>query len=238
MTINNPFGFIYITTNLKNGKRYIGKKIFDKKNEWKTYLGSGVALKSAIKKYGKENFIKTIVAYVYSDLELCEAEKEIISFLNATNSTDFYNIAAGGEGYNYFGTDEWNHSVSVYCIDLNRAFKNSRVAEEITGENYSSIKTKCRNFGKQCIRKGYNWCFVFDMYRITKCSYSSIPVVSLNDNKIYNNWNHASKMTNVKYTRHGVITYERYTKMKRSGKDLTNKLLKLDDYFKTCEYTG
>jgi len=45
---------IYKTTNIINGKIYVGK---DESNN-PAYLGSGYALKPAIKKYGKENFRK------------------------------------------------------------------------------------------------------------------------------------------------------------------------------------
>lgn len=45
--------FIYETTNLKNGKKYIGKH-YGELND--SYLGSGTLLKKAIEKYGKESF--------------------------------------------------------------------------------------------------------------------------------------------------------------------------------------
>jgi hypothetical protein len=48
---------IYITTNLINGKQYIG--LHSKNN--KSYLGAGTLLLKAIKKYGKENFSKEIL---------------------------------------------------------------------------------------------------------------------------------------------------------------------------------
>jgi len=68
MQIINPYGFIYITTNMINGKRYIGQKIFSGK--WKSYLGSGVVLLKAIKKYGRQNFNRNIVDIAYSFDEL------------------------------------------------------------------------------------------------------------------------------------------------------------------------
>lgn len=50
---------IYKTTNIKNGKYYIGKHQTENEND--SYLGSGIALKKAIKKFGKNSFIKEIL---------------------------------------------------------------------------------------------------------------------------------------------------------------------------------
>jgi hypothetical protein len=47
--------YIYITTNLINGKQYIGKH-YGLIND--DYFGSGILLQKALKKYGKENFKK------------------------------------------------------------------------------------------------------------------------------------------------------------------------------------
>lgn len=98
MEVNNPYGFIYITTNLLNGKKYVGqKKIIN--NGYRTYLGSGAYLVRAIKKYGRENFQRTIVDFAYSPEELNEKEQNVIQFLNAHNSNDYYNIEIGGNKY-------------------------------------------------------------------------------------------------------------------------------------------
>ena len=59
--ISSMYGFIYITTNHINGKKYIGQKKYDKYDYWKTYLGSGILLSRAINKYGRENFSKEII---------------------------------------------------------------------------------------------------------------------------------------------------------------------------------
>ena len=47
--------YIYKITNNINGKEYIGYKT-KTVNESKNYYGSGIIIKHAIKKYGKDNF--------------------------------------------------------------------------------------------------------------------------------------------------------------------------------------
>lgn len=92
--IIDPYGFIYITTNNINGKKYIGQKIFG--SGWKRYLGSGTILLRAIKKYGQENFSREIIAIAYTKVELDELEINSIKNHDATNNSDYYNIARGG----------------------------------------------------------------------------------------------------------------------------------------------
>lgn len=88
---------VYKTTNLINGKFYIGKQASNSK--W--YLGSGKALKSAIAKYGRSNFKKEILEECSSLEELSEREKFWIAELNAIEKG--YNIAEGGSGGRTFG---------------------------------------------------------------------------------------------------------------------------------------
>ena len=78
---------IYITTNIVNGKNYLGK---DTKND-PNYLGSGVILKLAIKKYGKENFKKETVEVCQDQNELKLREKYWLDFYDAGNNKMFYN---------------------------------------------------------------------------------------------------------------------------------------------------
>lgn len=85
---------IYKTTNLINGKIYIGQ---DSKNNPK-YLGSGIALNNAIKKYGKENFKKEILEHCVNKKDMDEKEKHWITELNARDKNVGYNITKGGDG--------------------------------------------------------------------------------------------------------------------------------------------
>lgn len=103
--IKNPFGFVYITTNLINGKKYIGQRKFS--DGWKAYLGSGKRFKQALKKYGRKNFIRLIVDIGYSREELNNKEIELIKFFNAADSRNFYNISEGGDINNKGGKDAY-----------------------------------------------------------------------------------------------------------------------------------
>lgn len=85
---------IYETINLINNVRYIGQ---DSKNN-PDYLGSGLLLKRAIKKYGRENFQKNIIEYCDTKEHLAIREKYWIDKSNAVKSDQYYNIAAGGNG--------------------------------------------------------------------------------------------------------------------------------------------
>ncbi len=94
------YGFVYITTNHINGKKYIGQKNYDKKEAWTDYLGSGIRLNRAIDKYGKINFSKEIIENCKTAEELNEREKYWIEYYDAVKSDEFYNIAPGGDGGN------------------------------------------------------------------------------------------------------------------------------------------
>ena len=87
--------YIYITTNLINGKRYIGQHKTD--NPTDSYLGSGKLLKEALAKYGKENFIKEILDICETPQEANDKERYYIALYNAVKSDDFYNLSEGGQ---------------------------------------------------------------------------------------------------------------------------------------------
>lgn len=89
------FGYIYITTNLVNNKKYIGKK--ESSVFVSEYLGSGRLIKRAIKKYGKENFVVKVIQWCETVDELNQAERYHIKLNNAQQDPMYYNISEGGD---------------------------------------------------------------------------------------------------------------------------------------------
>lgn len=89
------FGYIYKIVNTLNGKVYIGKK---KGPYNKKYWGSGVLIKEAIKKHGKQNFTLEVLCYCDTQEELNEKERYYISTYNCTERDIGYNLAYGGDG--------------------------------------------------------------------------------------------------------------------------------------------
>ncbi|WP_445480364.1 hypothetical protein ACULLL_09415 [Lysinibacillus irui] len=107
--ISKEYGFIYVTTNKINGKKYIGKCIYGRVNNWENYLGSGVYLKRAIKKYGKENFERKIIINACSEEELNELEEYYLNYFDVVNSTEYYNIkltSIGGDIFTFHPNKE------------------------------------------------------------------------------------------------------------------------------------
>jgi group I intron endonuclease len=95
---------IYLTTNLINGKKYIGSHITEDIDD--SYLGSGVYLKKAIKKYGKINFKKEILAEVENINQMKELEVYYINYYHAVFSTIFYNATKHVAGISTFPKDK------------------------------------------------------------------------------------------------------------------------------------
>ena len=94
-----PNHYIYITTNKLNGKKYVGR--CSNNAAWKSgYLGSGKWLKLSIKKYGKENFERLTLEEVYGDIsKAIIAEEKWISYYNAKENKDFYNLSENCGGF-------------------------------------------------------------------------------------------------------------------------------------------
>lgn len=90
------YGYVYKTTNLINGKIYIGQhhsEIFDN-----NYLGSGKLIRRAFKKYGISNFKCDVVEWCETKEQLIDREIYWIHRYNSQDKTIGYNISNGGDG--------------------------------------------------------------------------------------------------------------------------------------------
>lgn len=89
------FYYLYEIRNNLNGKIYIG--VHKTKNMNDGYMGSGIVIKTAIEKYGKENFTKTILEYFDDSKTMYDRETEIVNeeFLLRES---VYNLRRGGLG--------------------------------------------------------------------------------------------------------------------------------------------
>ena len=86
---------IYQITNIVNNKIYIGVHKTNNPND--NYMGSGRAIRNAIKKHGKENFKKEILFVFENKEDAYKKEQELVnSVFISTNKT--YNGKLGGCG--------------------------------------------------------------------------------------------------------------------------------------------
>lgn len=86
-------GYVYLTTNLVNGKQYVGQHLATKFD--KRYKGSGTALKYAFEKYGWDNFKCEVICWCSTQEELNYREQCEIVFYS-TFSPNGYNLKYGG----------------------------------------------------------------------------------------------------------------------------------------------
>ena len=89
------YHFIYKTTNLLNGKYYIGMHSTDNLNDG--YMGSGKRLRYSINKHGVENHKKEVLEFFEDRKKLAIREREIIT-LNEIAKEECLNLCVGGQG--------------------------------------------------------------------------------------------------------------------------------------------
>ena len=102
--------YIYKITNKINGKTYVGQHKYKKLDDG--YMGSGVLLRKAQKKYGIESFAKEIL---YSSIQYKETADDVERFTIAKERSlgkAEYNIANGGQGGNLGPfSEEWKKKI-------------------------------------------------------------------------------------------------------------------------------
>jgi hypothetical protein len=114
---------IYKITNRLNNKIYVGKH--QTKNENDDYLGSGLLIERAIKKYGKEHFTKEIICRLNTQKEMNEMETKIVDE-DFVAREDTYNLKIGGQGgFEYIIKNKLNLTEKLFevCRENAKAIK-------------------------------------------------------------------------------------------------------------------
>lgn len=88
------YHIVYLTTNLVNQKIYVG--VHSTYNLEDGYLGTGNGIKNAIKKHGKQKFIRQILYYCLTDIDAYEIESQIVD-ISFIKRMDVYNNITGGQ---------------------------------------------------------------------------------------------------------------------------------------------
>jgi group I intron endonuclease len=151
------YGYIYKTINKKNNKIYIGKRkgVLDT-----NYFGSGIYLKRALNKYGKDKFKLEIIIYAENRNQLSKLEKQYIKkYRKMFGKENLYNITDGGDGFTGPRSEETKQKMrkpksEEHKQNLSKALMNHQVTIEtrlkikktLTGQKYS--KERCKNMSE------------------------------------------------------------------------------------------
>ena len=125
------FYFIYRTIRLDTGQFYVGLHSTDDLEDG--YLGSGHRLKAAVKKHGKEKFVREIVEMLPDYESLCAKEKEIVTE-NMLKDPLCLNIKKGGQCP---PTEEANLRRSISLTGKKRVVRHRQPLSEKTKQKIS-----------------------------------------------------------------------------------------------------
>jgi hypothetical protein len=128
---------IYKTTNKINNKIYIG--VHNGNNE--KYIGSGVWLKRAIKKYGRANFVRETIQIYESAEAAFRNEQNWIDFYRSNDPLIGYNISCGGFGNK---SDDYQRHEKIRK-GVQESFKKGRTAHNKGKHVPDELKARIRN---------------------------------------------------------------------------------------------
>jgi group I intron endonuclease len=159
---------VYQTTNLVNGKIYVGVHHTENPNVFDGYLGSGKILLKAVKKCGYDSFNRETLSVHDKPEDAYDEERKIVDKV-FTERSDTYNLVNGGDGFvggedhPYYGKkfpDSHRKNMSDAASGENNGFyerKHSKEAKEKwsndrKGENHPQYGT--HHSEETCVKIG------------------------------------------------------------------------------------
>lgn len=139
---------IYRTTNLVNGKTYIGQHSYTNINDG--YIGSGSTFLKALKAYGKENFKREVLIDNIQSMEDADKFERCAIASERLNGKAEYNIADGGHTYDgqRIINEPWNKGLKGVQTAWNKGLKGYKIkahSEETKRTQSESIKKAYEN---------------------------------------------------------------------------------------------
>ena len=160
------YGYIYLTTNLIDGKIYIGQhksSIFST-----TYKGSGTLIREAFKKYGKENFKVELLEECENQEEMDDKERYYEKIYGLPNFTIGYNISHGGQDKMFTGLHHSENTKLLMsekkkgivfseerCHKISENKKGIKQSEEASFKRSKTLKEKYAREGRVSPHKGH-----------------------------------------------------------------------------------
>lgn len=190
------FGFIYITTHIASGRRYLGRCRYSRHN-WRSYLGSGAALKRQIAKDGPAAFRREIVEE-HPDLESLEkAEARLLVQYDAIGSSGWFNIhfkthsTKGSTGHRH--TPEYKTAAAARMlgtkrpqsvIDALRKANTGKRRSSTSREKQSASISGSRHHRALCVTiEGQTFVTITAACEATGLSYYRVRKMALEQNK-------------------------------------------------------
>ncbi len=134
------FNFVYVTTNLINGMKYVGEYSTNDLNSYesRTYLGSGRPyFKNALKFYGRKNFSREILESFPTKQEAFDAQEKYIIKFNTLKPHGYNLNSKGGNRCKNTGpwlnkslTDKHKENISKSLIGKNTWSKGTHLSKE------------------------------------------------------------------------------------------------------------
>lgn len=126
-------GFVYEWTNTVNGKKYLGSHGGSPDD---SYIGSGVAFRNAIKKYGLTKFTREIL---YIGADYTDVEELLLEQVDAANNKLYYNQTNKSLGASLVGNKNGMHGKKHRRETLDQ-ISNTLVRKYASGEKRTNAE--------------------------------------------------------------------------------------------------